>query len=138
MKKVNQIIQIVQKCYNLYADAFHDYFTNQFNKSLLSDNSLYGDIEFSHSALYKFIDHCVFYRLGVSDVEPKKKDIIYDLSVSLSPQTFNKSVDDIFAELVYCAYPASLTSKLRKQLEAHKLAPDIIDLVMFKLEHDIQ
>ena len=139
MKKVNQIIQIVQKSYNLYSEEFHDYFDDRFSQSLLiTTQFMGGNIDFNHSELHKFIDNCVFYRLGVSDKQPQKRDVIYDLSSIISAQTFDKSVDDIFTELVYCAFPSKLTSKLRKQLEAHNLPQEAIDLVMFKLEHNIE
>ena len=135
MKKVNNIIQILQKSYNLYANDFHEYYNKEFQRSMVSTN--YKVFDYNVGNLNKFIDKCVFYRLGVSDIQPEKKDIIYDLSSSVSPELFDQSVDDIFGTLVYCAYPVNLTKKIRGQLESHKLPEEVVNLIISKLEINI-
>ena len=136
MKKVNNIIQIVKKSYEVYSDDFHTYFAQQFNNSLVafSDFEPENILSYSHSSLNKFIDHCVYYRLGVTDTMPKLKDIVYDLSSTISPNEYEKSVDDVLREIVYCAFPSTLIKKLRKQLEAHKLEDKVIDHIVAKIE----
>lgn len=139
MNKVNNIIQILQRSYDKLSDEFHTHFQSVFNKSIVSNTRLNSHEQFlnyNHNKLNKYIDKCVNYRLGISDTIPKEGDIIYDLSSSLSPELFEESVDQIFSEIVYCAFPPDLTSLLRQQLEAHKLNDDVIDLIMSKLEYD--
>ena len=151
MKKVNNIIQLVKKSYELYASLFHEHFEQEFDRSLVStcvssDNPLFGGagvehsniLSYNHDNFNKFVDHCVFYRLGITDVKPKLKDIVYDLSTTLSPTSYEESVEEIFAKIVYCAFPAKLTSKLQKQLEAHNIEPKIIDFIVSKLEINIE
>ena len=150
MKKVNNIIQLVKKSYELYASMFHEYFSQEFDRSLVSncvtsDNPLFGGVNAEQSNILnynrdnfdKFVDHCVFYRLGITDVKPKLKDIVYDLSSTISPMTYEKSTEEIYAEIVYCAFPAKLTTKLQKQLEAHGIEAKIIDFIVSKLEINI-
>ena len=136
MKKVNNIIQIVKKSYDLLANDFHEHFNSSFRYSVFSECTMFrgGELNYNTDTLNKFIDRCVYYRLGISDQQPKKGEIIYDLSTTISPEQFEDSVDSIFAELVYCAYPAKLISKLQKQLEAHKLDPKVITHIIGKLE----
>ena len=134
MKKVNNIILVVKKTYDLYAEDFHNHFTNLFNASLIANHGYNSTYDINSIMLNKFIDKCVYYRLGVSDVMPQKSDIIYDLSNSLSPEELTLDTDDIYGRLVYCAYPAKLIKKFRSQLEANKLPDPIIDLITSKLE----
>ena len=135
MKKVNNIIQIVKKSYDLLSDEFHNYFNQSFSQSMFQFSFTGGDISsYNHEALNKFIDHCVYYRLGISDNKPLPSEVIYDLSSTISPEQFEDSISSIFTELVYCAFPVKLTSKLQKQLEAHKIEPKVIDYIMNKLE----
>lgn len=135
MKKVNNIIQILQKSYNMYADDFHEYFNKEFQRSMVATN--YKVVDYNIGKLNKFIDRCIFYRLGISDVQPQKQDIIYDLSPSVNPEMFEQSVDDIFGSLVYCAYPVSLTKKLKQILESHNLPEEVVNLIIGKLEINI-
>ena len=138
MKKVNIIIRALQDSYSKLSSDFHEYFNSRFERALVSNirfsNEAYR--QYNHTNFDKFIDKCVNYRLGISDVLPKEGDIIYDLSNSLNPETFEDSVAEIFGELVYCAYPPKLVSNLRSQLEVHKLDDDVVDLIMSKLEFD--
>ena len=108
MKKVNNIIQIVKKSYEIYANDFHEYFTESFNKTLISNHTFNHIDEFDHAVLNKFIDKCVYYRLGISDVMPQKSDILYDITKSASPDELALDTQDIYETLVYCAYPAKL------------------------------
>lgn len=140
MKKVNNIIQVVKKSYELYSNTFHEYFKQEFDRSLVVA-CLGGEpniLSYDYEQFNKFVDHCVFYRLGISDVKPKLKDIVYDLSATISPTEYEKSVEEIFREIVYCAFPAKLTSKLQRQLEAHKIESKIIDFIIGKLEVNIE
>lgn len=134
MKKVNNIIQILKKSYELYANDFHEYFIQQFNSSLISSSLSDGDLNYNTSLLESFIDKCIYYRLGISDVQPSTASILYNLSTSLSPIAYSESLDDIMDKLVYGAYPSRLINKLRSQLEAHLLSQPIIDLITSKLE----
>ena len=151
MKKVNNIIQLVKKSYELYAPMFHEHFSQEFDRSLVSncvssDTPLFGGsgVEYSNALSYnhdkfdKFVDRCVFYRLGITDVKPLLKDIVYDLSSTLSPTSYEQPIEDIFAKIVYCAFPARLTSKLQKQLEAHNIDAKIIDFIISKIEVNIE
>lgn len=132
MKKINNIIQILQRSYEVHADEFHEYFNKEFQRSLISTN--YKVDDYNVGNLNKFIDKCIFYRLGISDIQPTKKDIIYDLSGTTDPELFDESVDDIFGSIVYCAFPSKLIKKLQGQLESHKLPEDVINLIVNKLE----
>ena len=134
MKKVNNIIQIVKKSYDIYADDFHEYFTDSFNRSLISNCGFGRSFDIDHEVLNKFIDKCVYYRLGISDIMPQKSDIVYDLSKSASPEDIAMTTDDVYSKLVYCAYPAKLIKKLKSQLEANKLSESVVDLITSKLE----
>lgn len=136
MKRVNNIIQILQKSYEIYADEFHEHFTKSFNASLISNN-LYGgstSLEYNTDKLNKFIDHCVYYRLGVSDVQPNTSTINYSLSSTMDAESIATSTEQIYQEIVYCAFPSKLINKLRKQLEANSLPENVIDLIVSKLE----
>ena len=132
MKKVNNIIQILKNSYEIFANEFHEYFDKEFQLLIVSTN--FKSLDYNKENLNKFIDKCVFYRLGISDIQPVKHDIIYDLSSSLNPELFEKSVDDIFSEIVYCAFPVKLTKKLRGQLESHNLPEEVVNLIISKLE----
>lgn len=134
MRKVNTIIQQLKKAYDIHAEAFHEYFTNSFNKSLIVNSLNNQLLEYDATVLNRFIDKCVYYRLGISDVQPNKNEIIYDLSSTSSPEDFDQSTFDIFSELVYCAYPVKLINKLRGQLEAFDLPADVVELITSKLE----
>ena len=134
MKKVNNIIQILKKSYELYSADFHEYYIQRFNSSLISSSSFSGVLKYNTSLLESFIDKCVYYRLGISDVLPTTNSIIYEISVSLSPTEYSESLDDIMDELVYGAYPSRLINKLRSQLESHSLSQSVIDLITSKLE----
>ena len=136
MKRVNNIIQTLQKSYELYADEFREYFTKSFNASLISNN-LYGgstNLEYNSDKLNKFIDHCVYYRLGVSDVQPDTSSLNYSLSSVMNAEEVATSTEQIYQEIVYCAFPSKLINKLKKQLEAHSLPENVIDLIISKLE----
>ena len=137
MKKVNNIIQVVKKSYELLADDFHSYFNERFQQSTIRFSfSGASSMSYDQSVLNNFIDRCIYYRLGISDVKPQRSDIIYDLSSTIAPEEFEPDVDSIFAELVYCAYPVKLITKFKHQLEAHKVDPKAIELIVSKLEID--
>lgn len=135
MKKVNNIIQILKKSYELYSNDFHEYYLQQFNSSLISSSSFSdGDLKYNTQLLESFIDKCIYYRLGISDIQPSTASILYNLSTSLSPTEYSESLDDIMDKLVYGAYPSRLINKLRSQLESHSLPQSVIDLITSKLE----
>ena len=138
MKKVNNIIQVVKSVYDSVSVTFHDYFRESFNKSLFKASLIGNDRIFDYDVqtLNKFIDRCVYYRLGISDSSPSTKDIIYDLSTTVSPYEFKDTVDSIFAELVYCAYPPKITRPFEELLEARGLSSKVIELIINKLEVD--
>ena len=138
MQKVNNVIQIIKKSYDIYAEDFHTYYTSVLNKSLIRSNTFNRLIDIDHKVLNNFIDKCVYYRLGISDILPQKSDILYNLTREASPSDIELNTDEIYTTLVYCAYPAALIKKLRSQLEANKLPENIIDLISSKLETDLE
>ena len=132
MKKVNTIIQVIQNTYKLYADEVHDYFTNRFNQNIIITNR--NALDYDNSVLNHFIDRCVFYRLGVSDALPSISDVIYDLSTTNTADDYETTTADIMRDIVYCAFPAKLTTKFQKLLEANDLPENVVSLIISKLE----
>lgn len=138
MKKINKIIQQVQSAYKKCSNVFYSYFDSKFIESIdtnsFSDKNFQYAINYDHEAFHKFIDNCVYYRLGITDTQPLKKDITYNLSNSVSPSFYERTIDDVFQELIYHAYPAKITQPLNEMLIAYKINEQARELIMSKIE----
>ena len=137
MKKVNKSIRIIQTSYEKTAFNFYNYFEERLNDEIdvnsTSSNLYKHAIDYDKEEFHKFIDSCVLYRLGIKDTEPRKLDIIYKLSNEVAPSFYDKTIDDVFEELIYHAFPVSVTRPFEDMLKANKLDPAAIELVMSKL-----
>lgn len=137
MKKVNKSIRVIQSAYKKTAFNFYEYFESRLNESIdvnsTSSKMYKRATEYDKDEFHKFIDSCILYRLGIKDTTPSKLDIIYNLSNEVSPSFYDRTIDDVFEEMIYHALPVSVTQPFADMLSAKHLDPAAVELVMSKL-----
>jgi hypothetical protein len=133
-KKVGSILTLTINAYKQCSDIFHEFYLNEFKNNIISTylhNKLI--LKFDESSFTKFIDSCIMYRLGVSNKRPDKKDIMYDLSSSISPETYSVPLDEVLEKLIYSAVPSSLIHQLKSRISS-SMDEIVVDLIISKLE----
>lgn len=137
----NSLSKILKDCHKAYMycrNVFHQYF-NQRMKILISHSlDKFNVDEYMttcvNRTLNDFIDECVLYKLELKNDIPDYKELLYSFD---NPVLMDKSVDDVFEELVYRAYPVSLVIEFKDALEMYVKDENVIDLFISKLENDM-
>ena len=133
-KKVDAILTLVVNAYKQCSSSFHEYFLNDFKNNIISihfHNKFL--LKFDERAFNRFVDSCMMYRLGLTNNEPTKKDIMYDLSSSANPEVYSVPLDSVLEKLIYSVIPAKLIHELKSRIDT-SLDEAVVDLIISKLE----
>lgn len=128
----------IAKAYAMASPVFHECYKQIFDISLRTTlrmkdkhiRSLYKE-----SDLNTFIDEAIRYRIGLSQKEPNKNNFVYSMN---DPYTLTESLDEILYKIMYSACPEAALLELRQYLEGYNIDERVIDVVMSKLEVNIQ
>lgn len=136
--KLSVILNDILKAYTAAAPIFHEHFKQTFELSLYSAAALkskYIHKLYDEAELFAFIDASVKYRLGLSKDAPNNSRLIYSMA---NPYTVTESLDDILDRIMYSAYPLKLIQEFKHYLECYIHDERIVDLMLSKLEVDVQ
>ena len=137
-RKMLDIMSNIRKAYYLTASSFHNYFKTEFDITLRTDlhvqekyiKQLYDDVD-----LFRFVDESVLYRIGTTQVPPNTDKFFYSMN---DPYLLTESLDSVLHRIMYSAYPPDLINELRANLSNHINDDRIVNLVLGKLEIDLQ
>lgn len=132
------IMTDIAKAYMMAAPKFHECYKQIFDISLrttLRMKDKYVQSLYRESDLNCFIDEAIRYRIGLSQKEPNRNNFIYSMN---DPYMLTESLDDILYKIMYSACPEEALMELRQYLEGYNLDERVIDVVMSKLEVNIQ
>lgn len=134
LKKVDAILTLVVNAYKQCSPLFHEYYLNDFKNNIVSihlHNKLL--LKFDETLFNKFVDSCIMYRLGITNKEPAKKDIMYDLSSNTNGEVYSVPLDEVLQKLIYSAIPSKLIHQLKSRIDP-SLDPSVVNLIISKLE----
>lgn len=124
------------KAYCACATTFHEYFKKQFEIELRTNFKLkdkYLDNMYQDKDLYQFIDECIQYRIGLTDIEPNGQKFSYRFDDCYEK---TESLDQILERIMYSAFPAEILLTFKNALDSYVGNEQISDLILSKLENN--